>query len=94
MPSFRYYCIKLSLSTILKCHNQDRERGMEQNLSLRTYKTYLKHCCYFILWCKAGIKEKSAHDIRRTVASLMFNVGRIPIEIIRDFLGHSDIKTT
>lgn len=41
----------------------------------------------------AGIEVKSAHDIRRTVASEMFNNG-IPVEIIRNFLGHSDIKTT
>lgn len=41
----------------------------------------------------AGIPIKSAHDIRRTVASEMFNKG-IPIEIVRDYLGHSDVKTT
>lgn len=41
----------------------------------------------------AGVAEKSAHDIRRTVASEMFNSG-IPVEIIRNYLGHSDIKTT
>jgi len=42
---------------------------------------------------KAKIEVKSAHDIRRTVASEMFANG-VSIEIIRDFLGHSDIKTT
>ncbi len=42
---------------------------------------------------KAGIEVKSAHDIRRTVASEMFSNG-VSVEIIRDFLGHSDIKTT
>lgn len=42
---------------------------------------------------KAKIEVKSAHDIRRTVASEMFNNG-IPVEIIRNYLGHSDIKTT
>lgn len=42
----------------------------------------------------ANIPEKSAHDIRRTVASEMFNVGHVPVEVIRDYLGHSDIKTT
>ena len=41
----------------------------------------------------AGIETKSAHDIRRTVASEMFNQG-VPVEIIRNYLGHSDIKTT
>ena len=41
----------------------------------------------------AGIEVKSAHDIRRTVASEMFNSG-IPVEIIQSYLGHSDIKTT
>lgn len=41
----------------------------------------------------ASIETKSAHDIRRTVASEMFNQG-VPVEIIRNYLGHSDIKTT
>lgn len=42
---------------------------------------------------KADIEVKSAHDIRRTVASELYNNG-VPVEIIRDYLGHSDIKTT
>lgn len=42
---------------------------------------------------KANIEVKSAHDIRRTVASEMSANG-IPVEIIRGYLGHSDIKTT
>ena len=42
---------------------------------------------------KAGMPVKSAHDIRRTVASLMHKVG-IPIDEIRRFLGHVDEKTT
>lgn len=42
---------------------------------------------------KADIDVKSAHDIRRTVASELFNNG-VPVEIIRNYLGHSDIKTT
>ena len=42
---------------------------------------------------KAKIEVKSAHDIRRTVASEMFSQG-VPVEIIRGYLGHSDIKTT
>ena len=50
--------------------------------------------CIRTLCQHAQIPEKSAHDIRRTVASEMFNVGHIPIEIIRDYLGHSDVKTT
>ena len=41
----------------------------------------------------AGIEEKSAHDIRRTVASELFGKG-VSVEIIRDYLGHADIKTT
>lgn len=45
------------------------------------------------LCTRANLPVKSAHDIRRTVASEMFNNG-VPVEIIRDYLGHSDIKTT
>lgn len=41
----------------------------------------------------AGIPVKSAHDIRRTVASEM-NAKGVPLEIIRGYLGHSDIRTT
>ena len=42
---------------------------------------------------KAGIPVKSAHDIRRTVASILFTNG-VPLDEIRRFLGHSDEKTT
>jgi integrase len=42
---------------------------------------------------RARIEVKSAHDIRRTVASEMDRRG-VPIEVIRWFLGHNDIATT
>lgn len=42
---------------------------------------------------KAGIEVKSAHDIRRTVASEMHKNG-ISLEMIRQYLGHSTIETT
>ena len=42
---------------------------------------------------RAGIEVKSAHDIRRTVASEMDRNG-VPIEMIRWFLGHNDTATT
>lgn len=42
---------------------------------------------------KANIETKSAHDIRRTVASEMHKNG-IPLEMIRQYLGHSTIETT
>ena len=49
---------------------------------------------YLRTMCKnANIKEKSMHDIRRTVASEMYK-NNVNIEIIRAFLGHSDIQTT
>ncbi len=45
------------------------------------------------LCTKTGIDVKSAHDIRRTVASKMHkNV--IPLEMIRQSLGHSTLDTT
>lgn len=50
--------------------------------------------CIHALYQNTNIPEKSAHDIRKTVASEMFNVGHVPVEMIRDYLGHSDIKTT
>lgn len=42
---------------------------------------------------KAEIPEKSAHDIRRSVASTLFANGE-SLESIRKLLGHSDLKTT
>ena len=42
---------------------------------------------------RAGIPVKSAHDIRRTVASEMDRKG-VSIEDIRWYLGHNDIATT
>jgi site-specific recombinase XerD len=42
---------------------------------------------------RAGIEVKSAHDIRRTVASEMDGKG-VSIEYIHWYLGHNDIATT
>lgn len=39
------------------------------------------------------IPAKSAHDIRRTVATQMHMNG-VPIQIIKEYLGHSDTQTT
>jgi integrase len=54
----------------------------------RSIDKRIRKCCV-----KAGIEVKSAHDIRRTVASEMFKQG-VPVVIIKQYLGHSDIKTT
>lgn len=54
----------------------------------RSIDKRIRKCCI-----KADIEIKSAHDIRRTVASEMFNQG-VPVVIIKQYLGHSDIKTT
>ena len=42
---------------------------------------------------KCGIEAKSSHDIRRTVASEL-NAQGVNVEMIRAYLGHSDVKTT
>ena len=55
---------------------------------IREIDNRIRKCCR-----NAGIEVKSAHDIRRTVASEMHMNG-VPIELIRDYLGHKDIKTT
>jgi len=48
----------------------------------------IRKCCK-----SAGIEIKSAHDIRRTVASEM-HANHVPIELIRDLMGHSCTSTT
>ena len=46
------------------------------------------------LCARAGIKPaKSAHDIRRTVATRLYRSTH-DVELVRQFLGHSDVKTT
>ena len=43
---------------------------------------------------KAGIvPAKSSHDVRRTVATQLYH-NTHDIELVRKFLGHSDVKTT
>lgn len=63
------------------CHEYGRT-------TLRSVDTLIRKLCN-----KAGIEVKSAHDIRRTVASELFSKG-VSVEIIREYLGHADIKTT
>lgn len=41
---------------------------------------------------KAGI-DANFHDLRHSCASLLINLG-VPLEVIRDILGHSTVKTT
>ena len=41
---------------------------------------------------KAGI-EVNFHDLRHSCASLLINMG-VPLEVIRDILGHTTVKTT
>ena len=57
-------------------------------MTSRQIDNYIRTCCNH-----ASIQQKSNHDIRRTVASEMHANG-VHIEIIREFLGHSDTRTT
>ena len=59
-----------------------------ERMTSRQIDNYLRKRCNH-----AGITEKSIHDIRRTVASTLY-ANNVSIEVIRDYLGHSDIKTT
>lgn len=42
---------------------------------------------------KAGRPEITFHDLRHSCASILINLG-VPLEVIRDILGHSSVKTT
>ncbi len=55
---------------------------------IREIDTRIRKCCK-----SAGIEVKSAHDIRRTVASEL-HANNVPIELIRDLMGHEEISTT
>jgi len=63
------------------CDEEGRTKIREVDNCIRTQCT------------RAGIEVKSAHDIRRTVASEM-DRRNVSIEVIRWFLEHNDIATT
>lgn len=42
---------------------------------------------------KLGINVKRSHKIRKTVASRL-NAGNVPLDFIREMLGHSNLSTT
>jgi integrase len=41
----------------------------------------------------AGMPTVRFHDLRHSCASLLVNMG-VPLEVIRDILGHTTVKTT
>lgn len=63
-------------------------RGPDGRTTRRQIAYCIEKAC-----AKAGILVKSAHDIRRTVASVMYSNG-IALDEIRRILGHKDEKTT
>lgn len=42
---------------------------------------------------KAGFGHINFHDLRHSCASILINMG-VPLEVVRDILGHSTVKTT
>ena len=63
-----------------------------RNKEGRTTRRQIAYCIEKAC-AKVGMPVKSAHDIRRTVASVLFSNG-VPLDEIRRFLGHNDDKTT
>lgn len=46
-------------------HNDKKENITHNYIySWSTYKTYLKHCCYFVKWCKVNYKCKTLNDCK------------------------------
>jgi integrase len=62
--------------------------GPSGRYHIRAVDNRIRKLCH-----KAGIPEKSCHDIRRTVASLL-HANNVPVEKIRAYMGHNDINTT
>ena len=63
------------------------EKG--QRIHIRAVDNRIRKLC-----ARAGITPaKSAHDIRRTVATRLYR-GTHDIELVRKFLGHSDVQTS
>ena len=60
----------------------------EARMTIRQLASRLDRLC-----AKAGIENKSSHDIRRTVASQL-HLNNVPIKIIKNFLGHSSEAQT
>ena len=45
------------------------------------------------IWIDGALKAVTPHDLRRSYARNLFLAG-IPVEVIRQNLGHVDVKTT
>lgn len=63
------------------------EKG--KRIHIRAVDNRIRNLCK-----RAGIQPaKSAHDIRRTVATMLYR-NTHDIELVRKFLGHSDVQTS
>ena len=61
--------VKFALDDKLKIghsKHQDKKLGITNDYiySWSTYKAYLKHCCYFVKWCKLNHKCKTLDDCK------------------------------
>ena len=95
--SIRYVVMPKALIQVLlewktlKGHKEDafvciREDGKPviANTLTKHFKKILHNC---------GLKNIRLHDLRHSFASLMANKG-VPVNTVKEMLGHSDIKTT
>lgn len=55
---------------------------------IKDFKRSWKTAC-----TKAGVKDYRIHDLRHTCASWLVQHG-VPVEVVKNILGHSDIRTT
>lgn len=75
----------------LFCHVSHRNKiqKMRKLESTNIIYSIIKNRC-----SEKGLPACSPHDARRTVATILYNVLKIKIEIIQDILGHASIDTT
>ena len=81
--------VKNSLDDKLKIgysKHQDKKLGITNNYiySWSTYKTYLKHCCYFVKWCKLNYKCKTLDDCKPYINEYLktrFNLSAYTIKL-------------
>lgn len=72
---------------LLVLSRPDKRRKLKA-VPMRSVKTAFKAACR-----RAGVKGFRWHDLRHTAASWMVQSG-VPLEVVRDVLGHANIATT
>jgi integrase/recombinase XerD len=88
----RYAPLDIGTISLIRCHSMDNKLGPDEMLISSHVRTIQRHMNDAYL--RAGITwGAGCHTLRHTCATWQLDHG-IPLEAVRENLGHNDIKTT